>query len=382
MAQKIMPNICTNNNISYAVIDFDKIGGINFVSIIEKLTDELSISDREIKKLIVDYRKEDKNNIDSLSTISDRLVYSFLEQLNEFVDHGLVLIFDTIEKINESVFYQMEESFFLPFVPENRVVIVLAGIAPINWTEIEIREIVSSHLLKPFIIDDTIKQLNCNADQAKEIYSYSFGHPLTNEKLYRSNKNDYEEIIRDIWKLIIDHECLQSNLSVIEKLSFFRLFDAKIITDISMKCGVNLDLQQFKEKLLSSGIVYQDRGGLSIDQTLRKMIIHWYKNFDFQEYTSINSFAASSYKERCANFSSLREKYLVEEFYHNYLIKGNNRHFNDLIDSFIENISIYYETIDKDVIDEILKNIMDDKDLFCIFNTEEYNNLIRRVKNI
>ncbi len=97
-----------------------------------------------------------------------------------------VLLFDSVETLDEDLFFSLESHLLEPIVRTDRTVTVVAGRREIpRWREFSVRQRLVKWRLEAFSLEDTLEQLDKRrfSREGKIIYPFSFGHPYVTQVL-------------------------------------------------------------------------------------------------------------------------------------------------------------------------------------------------------
>lgn len=371
---KNIANICQTINLPFAVYDFE------FVSNLE-IQDIRSPIEEIINQIIIKTKsKEELKNIFERPLLKgediQKLFINYLIEIFREENKPIVLIFDTLDKINDDI-----QKWLAYLISETtrvgRIIFVLASKSALNLSIDErIRQKWQIYKISQFSFDQTKDQIQFferglspedMEELCQSIFNITKGHPLANElickKLIEKNittKNfqDYtqyfiqlinkELIDRVIFKKykLEDHKKLRSILEILSIARIFNSISLQILIDTFAKQEYRLS-SSFKyskyiiEEQIKNNLIHYDQSkkGYAVDHTLAIIFSSIMKKNKPNLYKKINQKLIDIYNEWISYYSgSDKINYIKEKYYHKLKI---DIPINLAIDEFKKDLEMF-----------------------------------------
>lgn len=267
----------------------------------------------------------------ALDTSLDRLA-EYLLSLNQVI----LLVVDSWEHVQETLFAWFEWRLLLPLIARGRVVGVFGSQAPLRWRQFDVRRRVDLYQLEPLDTEATSDQLDVSAELASAVYQITYGHPLANEIVralldavhapaaYLASQGSAiaAQVVGGLLaraKVEPDSE-LRSILQAAALLREFDVNTLRVVLPSAFPVFTNrsqsalmLAIRQLAETRM---IRWDDRRrAYQLDSTLRAIFTHELRLNHPGWYTELRHATIEFYTSLIAEVPSRREEYLLEWLY-------------------------------------------------------------------
>lgn len=408
LTEKILADLCLQENIPYARIDFDtnknpkangaytKTPGLILADLIEHLNRceypginfQLPIS--EYINATDDYLRKERER---------KMLHHFSRYMADLIDHApVVFAFDTTEKVNDKLVNWIEKNIIRPLILQGKFITIWTGRFKQQWHIYEVGSRVRSTKLNPFSREATSEQSQLYGQNLNgiDIYSITFGHPLANKVLCQllaeNPQADRKNLINEVNNTVIDRwimDNVDDDLNhACRFLSVVRQFDFTMTKQILSKFADPFKRQQHifpmqtVSRLTSTSLVKwnSERKGYALDETIRHILALHLRTNNPQEYLGVNMLAANIYKNWIERVPENRSIYILEWIYHQVsigifqnmppdkLIKKLENRLNDYLQE-------YYHYDDRDMtltaINKLYKELENDKELYSLLGNHK-----------
>ena len=194
-----------------------------------------------------------------------------------------VLLFDTVENLDQDVFFWLESHLLDPILRQDRSVIVIAGRKEIpRWREFSTRQRLVKVQLQPFSKTETVQLLEKRGSLLGEtVYAYTFGHPYATQVLSQATEESelvlYLARVEQRFFLGIrpEHQKILRILSTLRKFNIesSRYLLGELLGD-EYKARSDVSYLRLLETLEDTHLVWWDSGqrGYVLDYTVRRIL--------------------------------------------------------------------------------------------------------------
>lgn len=293
----------------------------------------------------LNYDSDEEKREQAINIAIDQLAQYFIRQ-NQII----LLIVDSWEYVQETLFAWFELRLLFPLISQARVFGLFGSQAQLRWRQFEVRRRVSPYLLQPLDTIATAEQVHVNETIAQQIYHLTFGHPSANETVRREIgdaggntaiiavnqpailETIVEEIIQRANKILQRNKDtspyafveitteLRSILSVAALLRDFDVNTLRVMLQRIFPTFANrsqsalmLSIRQLAETRLIRWV--EASRSYQIDPTLRHIFAREVEINHPDWYTTIREAAAEFYRKLADDIPSRSDEYLIEYLY-------------------------------------------------------------------
>lgn len=252
------------------------------------------------------------------------------------LDQVLLLIVDSWEHVQETLFAWFEWRLLLPLIARGRLVGVFGSQAPLRWRQFDVRRRVEPCPLEPLDTSATREQLDVSPEVATAVYQITFGHPLANETVRTLlEATDAPARYLDTYQHTIAAKVVDTLLqrarveraselqSILQTAALLREFDVNTLRVIlpsafpvfrnRSQSALMLAIRQLAETRM---IRWDDqRRAYQLDATLRAIFTRELQLNHPDWYTALRNAAINFYAGLIEEVPSRRHEYMIELLY-------------------------------------------------------------------